>query len=160
MGLYATTTSISNLVPQFLKGNTTTSDVPGTAAFSAHIDRAEGLINSKLVSRYALPFTTVPPLVRMLAEDIASFYALRGVIAQDGQVDNEQIKRFEPAIELLDSIAAGDTKLALTDGSLLSTRTTARMMSTTEDYAPTFNLDDPEDWELDDDRLDDIGDAR
>lgn len=160
MGLYATTTSIPNLLPQFLKGNSTGSDAGGAAAFSAHIDRAEAVVNSKLTNRFALPFTTVPPLVRSMAEDIACFYALRAAIAQDGQVDNKQIERFSPAFDTLDQVAAGKMGLALTDGSAVSANSTSRIRSSTLDYAPTFNLDDPKDWAIDEDRLSDIGDAR
>lgn len=46
MGEYATTTSISELAPQLLSGNTSTSDAPGVAMFSRHIDRAEGVVKS------------------------------------------------------------------------------------------------------------------
>ena len=46
MGKYATTTSIPNLLPQFLAGNTSASDTAGTALFSKHIDRAESRVDS------------------------------------------------------------------------------------------------------------------
>lgn len=160
MGSYATTTSIPNLLPQFLKGNSTGSDAVGASAFSAHIDRAEGLVNSKLTSRYALPFTTVPPLVRSMAEDIACYYALRAAIAQDGQVDNKQIERFKEALTTLDEVAKGDTALTLTDGSLAPSNVNNRILSSTLTYAPTFNLDEPKAWAVDEDRLSDIQDAR
>lgn len=160
MGLYATTTSIPNLLPQFLKGNSTGSDAAGAAAFSAHIDRAEALVNSRLTNRFALPFTTVPPLVRSMAEDIACFYALRAAIAQDGQVDNKQIERFASGFETLELVAGGKMGLAMTDGSAFSANSANRIKSSTLGYSPTFNLDEPKDWAIDEDRLSDIGDAR
>lgn len=156
MGAYATTTSFSELLPNFLKGNTTTSDTFGAAMLSRHIDRAENIVNSYVSTRYSLPFTSVPPLVRTLTEDIACYYAIRGSYVQDGERKNEYMDAFKLAMDTLADIKAGLTHLVLSDGSLLNPQASSRYLSSTKDYTPTFDLDTVTSWKLDPERLTDI----
>lgn len=157
MGRYATTTSISELVPNFLKGNTTTSDTTGAAIFSRHIDRAEAVIDGYLAARYAVPFTTtsVPTLVRKWAEDIATYNALRATYAQDGQLRQEYVHAFEDSQKQLEAARDGLLLLTLTDGSDAPAKTTVRMLSTTQGYTPIFGRDDEVNWKRDDDEVSD-----
>jgi phage gp36-like protein len=157
MGRYATTSSISELVPNFLKGNTTTSDTAGTATFSRHIDRAEAVVDGYLAARYAVPFTTtaVPPLVKKWAEDIACFNALRATYAQDGQIRQEYVHAYEDSQKQLEAAAAGQLALLLSDGSFAPTRPSTRMLSTTLGYTPIFGRDDESAWKRDDDEVSD-----
>lgn len=166
MGDYATTTSISNLLPNWLKGNTTTSDAPGTSVFSTHITRAESLVNAAVSVRYSLPFivgtttTNVPPLLRTLSEDIACGYALRGSFAQDGASRNEYPESYFAALDMLKMIQSGQIVLTDTGGSVISTRANARIISSSENYTPVFGLDEPTDWQRDSDEIADQESAR
>ena len=166
MGSYATTTSISELIPNFLSGNTTSSDTAGTSIFSRHIDRAEGIVNGCVTARYSLPFitatttTNVPPILRTITEDLACYFALRGAYTQDGQNKNAYYTDYKTAMETLDGIKNGTVKLAYTDGSLVPTVSTNRFLSSTEGYTPVFGLDDPRVWKRDSDEIDDQEDAR
>lgn len=160
MGGYATSTSLPNLLPFFYKGNTSTSDTAGVALFSAQVDRAEAEVNSYLTARYSLPFSTVPPLVRALTEDIACYNTVRAAYTHDGDLQNKFLDDFTSAFSKLESIRDGITKLALTDGSILAGRSTTRYLCSTSEYAQTFNFDDPKNWNVDQDRLDDITDER
>lgn len=160
MGLYATTTSISLILPGFLKSNTTSADTEGTAIFSAHIDRAEAKINAAVSSRYSLPFSPIPPLLRSLAEDVASFYAIRGSLTQDGKQKNQYMQDFKDANEALKQILEGALKLTYTDGSLVPPLSTARFLSSHENYTPVFGLDDADQWKRDDDEVDAQDSAR
>lgn len=159
MGAYATTTSFTVLLPNFLKGNSA-SDTAGVAMLSAHISRAENKVNAYLSTRYALPFTSVPPLIRDLSEDIACYYAIRGSYTQDGQRDNKYLDDFKEAISTLEEIRDGKTHLVLTDGTAVNPMASNRYLSSTKDYAPTFNLDTTTAWKTDSDRLSDIEDER
>lgn len=160
MGRYATTTSISDLIPNFLIGNTTTSDTAGTAMFSKHIDRAEGIVNTYVSARYSLPFTTVPPVLITLSEDLACYFAVRSAYTQDGQNKNQYYPEYKWAMEQLDSIRKGEIKLTLTDGSEVTGDTSNRYISSTENYTPVFGIDNPENWKVDPDLIDDQRDAR
>lgn len=160
MGIYATTTSISELIPNFLSGNTTTFDMAGTAMFSRHIDRSESVVNTYVTSRYSLPFSPVPPILRTISEDIACYFAVRSAYTQDGQNRNQYFPEYREAMKTLESIRKGDIKLGYTDGSLVAVNTSARYISSTENYTPVFGTDDPENWKVDDDLVKDQSNAR
>ena len=160
MGLYATTSSISELLPNFLRGNTTTSDTAGVNLFSRHIDRAEGVVNSYIRARYSLPFitatttTNVPPIIRTLTEDITCWYTARASYAQDSQLRQEYLDTFKGAMETLGEIRDGELKLAQTAGTAATVLSANRMLSSTEGYQSTFDMDKPSAWEVDPDYLD------
>lgn len=166
MGNYATTTSISLLMPGYLSGNTTTSDSEGTAIWDKHVTRAEGVVNGYVANRYDLSSliigtttTNVPPLLRTLTEDIASWFAARGAYAQDGGKRQEYLDDYKLAMEMLKEISDGKRKLAFTDGSLMPINT-GRYMSSTEEYAHIINLDPPDNWEVSQTQKDDIDGTR
>lgn len=157
MGRYATTTSISELAPNFLRGNTTTSDTEGTAIFSRHIDRAEDAINGYLAARYAVPFSasSVPPLVKTWTEDIATYYAMRASYAQDGQIRQDYVDAFKRAEEQMIAASKGGITLVLSDGSAAPSKSSTRMLSSTEGYTPIFGRDDESAWKRDDNEVSD-----
>jgi len=162
MGLYATTTSISLLLPGFLKGNTTTSDTAGVNIFSHHIDRAESKVNSVITSRYDITgFTSgsIPPLLIKLTEDIAVYNVIRatGYRADD---KNEYLDDYTKANDTLDKLIKGEINLTYTNGSSVAVVSTNRFLSNTKDYTPITGLDDQEDWKRDSDEVDDQSDAR
>lgn len=166
MGEYATTSSISELLPSFLAGNTTTSDTAGVALFSRHIDRAEGVVKSYCGARYDLSglrvgttTTNVPPLLRTLSEDIASYFAMRGSYVQDGNQKQAYLDEYKLAMDTLNLIRRGELKLADTSGAELAGRS-GRYVSSTQNYSPVFDLDEPESWSVDKDKLDDMESAR
>jgi phage gp36-like protein len=159
MGSYATTTSLSELIPNFLRQNTTTSDANGTSMFSRHIDRAESVINSSVSRLYSLPFANVPPILRTLTEDIACYYALRSAYTQDGASKNPYVDAYKVAMDSLDDIAQGKIKLADTSGSLVAVRT-SRYLSDKEGYTPIFGLDDQNEWKRDSNEVSDQEAAR
>lgn len=154
MGNYATTTSLSELIPNFLRQNTTTSDAAGTSMFSRHITRAESVIDSAISRLYTLPFitgtttTNVPPILRTLAEDIACYYALRSSYTQDGASKNPYVDSYKTALDTLEDLASGKIKLADTSGSLLAVRA-SRYLSDKEGYTPIFGLDNQKQWKRD-----------
>lgn len=152
MGRYATSTSISVLMPFFLSGNTTTSDANGADIWSAASDRAEGYVNAAIVSRYdPSTWTTtgspaVPPLVRKVTEDLACLYTLRSAITQDANVKNSNMPEWEKAEQVLFDIRDGKVKLAYTDGSLVPTRSGARFLSSTGGFNHIFGTDSERAW--------------
>lgn len=160
MGAYATTTSLSELMPNYLAGNTTTSDTSATNQFSRHIDRAESTVQAYVARLYSMPFSPVPPVIRTLSEDIACYYALRSSFTQDGMSKNPFYEAYKVAMETLEKISKGEIKLADTAGSLLATQASNRYLSSTEGYTPIFGRDDPTDWQRDQNEIDDQEAAR
>jgi len=160
LGLYATTTSLSELIPNYLSENTTTSDAAGAAIFSRHIDRAESMVNSYVSNKYSLPFVVVPPLIRTLTEDIACYYLIRSAYTQEGQNKNLYYPDYKTAMSILESIRDNKTSLALTDGSLLAADSTTQYLSSTENYTPITGLDDQINWDRDLNEINDQTSAR
>ncbi len=159
MGLYATTTSISVLLPGFLRDNTTTTDAEGVRVFTKHIDRAEGVVNGYVGQRYSLPFSTVPPLIRAITEDIAVYYAIRGALNQDGKVKNVYLDDYKLAMTTLAEISKGSLALFDTSGAAVDALSNNRFLSSTEGYDPIFGNDNPPSWQRDADEIADT-DAR
>ena len=166
MGDYATTTSIPQLLPNYLSGNTTTSDAGGVAVFAAHVTRAESLINGLIGVRYALPFiagtttTNVPPIIRTLTEDVACYYAMRASYNQDGKTKNPYLDEYERAMEMAGKIGSGEISMAYTNGSIVPAMATNRFLSSTKEHTPIFGLDSATAWQRDPDEIDEAEDAR
>jgi phage gp36-like protein len=159
MGDYATTTSFPQLLPYILQGNSV-SDATGVAIIAAHITRAEGVVKAYVANRYSLPFAVVPPILRTLSEDLASYYTIRASYVQDGERKNEFLPSYKDAMSMLEQIRDGKMPLALTDGSMVSQNANSRYKSSTEQYSPIFNLDSEEAWDADPDQISDITSGR
>ena len=160
MGNYATTSSISNKLPDFLTGNTTTSDSKGTNTFSVYIDKAEAEFNGVAAKRYSLPFTTIPPLAREIAFNIAAFYTIRAFSSRNWPNRNDMLDDFKMGgHDLLAMLNSGDIKLTITDGSLIGPISTFAQSNRT-DQGAVFGLDSPLNWKVDQDRLDDLEGSR
>src|ERR1041385_3180993 len=162
MGRYATSTSISLLLPNWLTGNTTTSDVYGTSIWRRSSDQAEAEVNASLVAGYDPSTWTstgppaTPPLVIKLTQDLACLYAQRSAMTQDTQIKNANWDTWERAHQTLDDLKNGITKLTYTDGSLVPTRATSKIISSTQGYQHIFALDNERSWHVGSNQIDDI----
>lgn len=143
MGNYATTSSISLIVPNFLDGNTTTSDAEGTAIFAKAITRAEDDINSILGARFSTPFTagSIPPAVITWTEDWATYLALRATAVQDGQLAQVYLDDYKETRALVVSTANGGAALIMSDGSDAPVKAVSRFRSTSKEWFPIFQRD-------------------
>ena len=156
---YALSTTVLQLVPGIVSTDSATMD-----ALNAHIRRADDVINGKLARRYSIPFTTttVPPLVRTIAEDLTSGFLFRSLFTRDSQNKNTWTEDLmKKAYEVLDQIAAYEVDLVDTAGSLLAERDVAnRIDSSSENYYSIFDVDTDTSWDIDPDRLQDISDRK
>jgi phage gp36-like protein len=159
MGVYATTTSLSVLLVNFLKTNTTTADTFGTSLFEKAITKSEAQVNAALASRYSMPFATVPPLVTDMAERLACYHALLSSNTQDGDGKNVYLDEFKTVFADLKAIVAGELKLTYTDGSIVPVNTSTRFLTSTP-YTPIFGLDEATAWARDEDEIESQEDAR
>ena len=156
---YALSTTVLQLVPGIVTTDSATVD-----ALNAHIRRVDDLINGKLARRYSVPFTTttVPPLVRTIAEDLTAGFLFRSLFTRDSQNRNDWTEDLmKRSYETLDQIAAYEVDLVDTAGSLLSERDVAnRIDSSSENYYPIFDVDTETSWAIDPDRAQDISDRK
>ncbi len=164
MGNYTDESRILSLMQQLPKTSgaaySETSDMITLA-----IEKAEAEIDSCLAAKYSLPFTTVPPLVRSLADDLAQYHLYLALYSSDNMARNEYVETFRAwnrnPYKVLENIQNETAFLTLTDGSLVGTKSKARSVRTTHaDYSPTFNVDESTSWAQDSDLLDEIADER
>jgi phage gp36-like protein len=158
MGQYATITSISNLLPDFLDGNTTTADKIGVDCFSACIEKAEAMFNAAVSNRYSLPFQTTPPLATSVCFDMAAYYAIRALGSRDWPNRNEWLDDFKTAFDVLEKISKGEMYLVDTNGDLVGRR--SMMATNRENEGAIFDVDEPDAWRVDSDRLEDLEGSR
>jgi hypothetical protein len=162
VGTYATTTALSTVMVG------TRFDTATTALATKCIDQAEGRINAALAKRYDLSSsyfqtsTACPPALRALAENLSE-----GLMWQKmARGSKESMARgkdlVEQSLEELKALVERNSDLVDTSGSVVpdSSSGNARVLCNTSDYSPTFDEDDPLNWKVDTDKLDDISDAR
>lgn len=157
MGTYATTTSFSTI----LVG--TTLDSATTSVISKCITWAENEINKKLAKRYNIASfqTSVPPQVTSMCEMLSTGYFYEN----NSRGGKESLARAKALIdrvmENLKDLAEGKLELVDSSGAIVTARGTAKgVLSSTSDYDSTFAEDDPLEWAIDADKLDDISSNR
>ena len=93
-----------------------------------------------------------PAIIESLAEDIASYYVMRGLYSGKLPSKNEWINKYKEAKDTLEKIAAGTLQI---EGITLKVGT---VQSTTKDYKRTFDERDETNWKTDSDKLEDLAD--
>jgi len=120
------------------------------------IDIACDIIDSKLVYKYTVPFTTTPPLVKTIATHLSSYLVLRRIYSNTrGEGFAEWLNMFKDfADNLLKSIFDGECILIDSSGNELSIKSNYGIKISTANYVPIFNEGGELDWEVDDSKVD------
>lgn len=161
MGTMATTTSLDTRMVD------TTFNTATTSLCTARITDAENEIRKILSKRYDVSAdafqtsTSVPPMLTTLCEWLTMGFMYedlsRGGLDGFGRSD----RYIKKAMENLNDIVDYKVNLVNTSGSLISESTESLpMFSNTKDYTDTFAEDNPTNWAVDSDKLDDIADER
>ena len=155
MGDYTTATKVRQLYPAL---NDLSSLTDTQVEF--FIDQAEAEVNGRLATRYALPFSTVPPLVETISTEYALLKLMDRFFSAEAPTKNDwkEVRRKELK-ELLAALADGSMVLVTTAGAIIASATGAGIESDTSTHTPTFNHLDPAMQKIDEDRLDDEEDA-
>lgn len=143
-------------------GDTTTSDQTFTSVFSSFIDKGETHFNAVAAKHYTLPFTagSIPPLAREISFDLAAYWTLRAFGTRDWPNRLELLDDYKQVFDELKLLEAGEVKLTLTDGSIISQAVTSLISSNREGQDPIFDVDTATAWQVDQDRLDDLSGSR
>jgi hypothetical protein len=163
VGTYATSTTLDLVM---VGVNFTATDM--TAMASKAIDHAEAQVNRHLSKRYDISSSTfqtstsVPPIVRTLAERLAEGYMWTWMARGSKETLERGEDLVESAVEDLKAIAEYKMDLLDTAGSAIpeSANSPFRVQCNTSDYASTFNEDDELSWAQDSTKLSDISDER
>ena len=158
--MYATTTAVLAMLPGFPQTASSRGYTATLIKIGTHITRAESLVNSKISERYDVTqFTSTasPPILTHLTEDIAAYYMLRSEYSGDNQNVNEWVDKFQEAKDILEEIREGKAHIVNSTGTQFGASTTiGTVESTTENWSPTFNEGDPLNWQVDQEKLDDL----
>jgi len=93
-----------------------------------------------------------PAIIKSLAEDIASYYVMRGLYSGKMPSTNEWIDRYKEAKETLKDIAEGKKQI---EGITVKV---GAIQSTTKHYKRTFDERDETNWETDPNKIEDLAD--
>ena len=94
--------------------------------------------------------TTIPAIIKSLAEDIASYYVIRGLYSGKSPSSNEWIEKYKEAKATLKDIAEGTKQI---EGIAVDV---GAIQSSTINYKPTFDERDETCWEVDSEKLEDL----
>ena len=160
MGLYATTTTISQRLPGLLNYDTTTSDPTMTTVFSSYIDKAESRFNAVAAKHYDIPFTTVPTQAREISFELAAYWTIRAFSTRDWPNRNETLDDYKEVFDELKKLEEGDLTLTLTDGSIIARDTSSLISSNRVGQGSIFDVDTATSWGVDQDRLNNLDGSR
>lgn len=106
---YCTVADIEQVVPvqELAELTTERGDTPDYTVVEEAITKADALIDSYCSQQYAVPFVTVPELIKSLSLDIAVYrlYLRRRIVPDPAR------QRYEDAVGLLRDLSAGRAKL-------------------------------------------------
>lgn len=94
----------------------------------------------------------LPAIIKSLAEDIASYFVMRGLYAGNTKSITEWIDKYKDSIKTLEAIADGTKQI---EGITVDVN---EVQSTTKDYKSTFDERNEIDWKTDPDKLNDLDD--
>lgn len=162
MGLYATTTAIATRLVN-VDFDSATTDLSREM-----IADAEAEVNKYICKRYDLSSATfqtsgsIPPMVTALATRLAEGYMWCAMSRGSKESLARGNSLIKGVMENLKELAEYKAALVSTSGALIveSSNTAYRVLSNTETYTETFAEDDPLDWAVDRDKLDDIANER
>ena len=156
---YCTTTSIA------LRMIGTTFDSATTSLCTELISDADAEINKYLSKRYdvsAFTSTSLPPIIETWAKRLTTGYMYQEMArgGKDGLAHGQSL--IDPVLKNLEMIADRKADLIGSDGTPVeeSANGSFELKSSTTNYTPTFNEDEPISWATDQDKLDDIEDGR
>ncbi len=139
-------------------------DTATTALCSKMITHAENEVNKYLSKRYDISsFTSsVPPLVTSLTETLTEGYTYQRMSRGNKEWRDRGLELVNMALENLKLISEYKLDLVDSSGNVLTdmSNTAFRCLSSTDAYSTTFNEDSELNWEIDQDKLDDIESER
>lgn len=147
MGRYCDWAEVSGRYPEIAKSK------DSTEVASGYIFFAEADIDSRLASRFTVPFSSNNVTAKDLAIDLTylKVYQFK---------DPEKAKLIEESINArIDRLLAGGSSMMTTSGDTL-TSVGGTVYSTTGNYAPTFGMGNVEDFLVNSAQLQDEADSR
>ncbi len=141
-------------------------DTATTSLATQCITDAQNEINKRLTKRYDLtasPFNTTtayPPQYTTMIEMLAIGYMYENLSRGGKDAYNRADRYIDKVMENIDDLLNGEAQLVDSTGSPVTESDSEWAVYGTDNYSPTFNEDDPDNWEVSQDKLDDIESLR
>jgi len=126
---------------------------------TAHIVRADSIINAKLSVRYSVPFATTPPLIETISTMLASYFTMLAQFTGDSVNRSEWTLEYKTALQMLNDIAEGVLPI-LTDAGVQLALNGDPVSSNNKDYTPVFDMGDIIDSRVDPDLITEISNEK
>lgn len=158
---FATTTALQ------VKMIGTTFDTATSALASACIVDAQSEITKRLAKRYdfaAAPFngsaSLYPPMIVSLTETLAIGYMYENMARGSKETYQRADRYIKKVMDNLEALAGGVAQLVGVDGVPVDEISGDWTVLSTDNYPQTFNEDDPKQWRVSRNKLEDIKDER
>lgn len=141
-------------------------DTATTALATQCLTDAQNEINKRLTKRYDLdasPFlttTSYPPQYTTMIEMLAIGYMYENLSRGGKDAYSRADRYIDKVMDNIDDLLEGAAQLVDSSGAAITESDNEWQVQTTEDYAKTFNEDDPDSWEVSQDKLDAIESER
>lgn len=127
------------------------------------VTKAEADIDAAISERYTLPFSSIPPLIRSLAQDLTMYYVARRMYTKNKKDKNDWVDDFRTnAFDVLEKLREGEMNLINSSKEVISTRTDLTQVwsnvTDTTDYNPTMDERDEVLQRVDPRKIDDLND--
>ena len=155
---YTNAQELELLFPKIVSTSITQADIN-----DLFVSKAESDIDAAISERYSLPFSSTPPLIRSLAQDLTMYYIARRMYTQNKKDKNDWVDDFRTnAFDMLEKLQKGEMNLLNSSKEVIATRTDlTQIWSTntdTTDYNPTMDERDPVLQRVDPRKIDDLND--
>ena len=161
MALFATTTSLA------IKMVGTVFDTATLNLASASVYDAENELKKRLCKRYdfsSAPFlttTSIPPIITTLTETLAIGYMYENMSRGSTEGYARADRYIKRVMDNIQSLLDGEAQLTDASGVLIpEIAGDWAVHFNTDDYSNTFNEDDPKNWKVSTNKLEDIKDDR
>lgn len=168
MGRYSTYTAWlpSSGQSYLFYGLTSTSIATGT--IQSLETRAEDLVHGYLAKQYSIPLTATIGTIKTIIEDLVTYDLYMLLWPGEGQrysvrdTSGQQIEiRYKQAMARITDISTGKADLFDSAGNRVAkSNLLDKIYFNNRNYSPTFNVDDPLNWGVSGNRLDDISSSR
>jgi len=156
MGDYTSAIDIRKLYKKIDTAGLTDNDI------DFYIAMAEAEINGYISTKYTIPISPAPALLRDISSELSLIKILDRFFTAETSSKNEwRDIRKKDVMSIIEKISKGDMLLITSSGTIISPRTdTTEIYSNTKDYTPIFGHGHYGDEIVDIDRIDDEDDAR
>ncbi len=125
------------------------------------IERVDNYIDSRLASRYTVPFTqsTTPPIINDISANLAAYRVLKRLKIETRDEEEDYARTFyNDGMKMLKEIVDGKTEILDTNGDIIEPLDKSGVVSSTSNHKPVFNEGSEINWKISESKISDEDD--